>query len=197
MMITILNLLWSQSCLGVLQLLHGRRCGHTQLLHKDHHRAPSQTEAPFGGGKSCHSCSFLWWGCSRWWALLRQRLAAVSRRHDRRGVGPKRQRGRSGEWGRTDAGFSRRLWAGGVWRLWERDGWDGGGHGPSWFTLLGDHLYPSTETAEKVKKGKTLSPCGSMWANTSCFYFLPLWLWLKWGHTDCAWSPVKSIHIKM
>lgn len=56
---TILHLLSSQSCLGVLQLLYGGCCGHTQLLHKDHHRAPSQTEAPFGGSKGRHSCSVL------------------------------------------------------------------------------------------------------------------------------------------
>lgn len=130
--------LFSQSRLGVLQLLHGGRRGHAQLLHEDHHRAPSQTEAPAGGGPSHHPRPVLRRGGSGWRALLGQRLVAVSGQYGRRGVGPKRKRGGSGKRGRAYAGFGGGLRPRGLWRLREGDGRDGRGHGPSGFSVLRD-----------------------------------------------------------
>lgn len=189
-----------QSRLGLLQLLYGGRRGHAQLLHEDYHRAPSQAEAPSGGSESRHSRSRLWRGCSRRWALLCQRPAAVSGWHDRRGVGPEWQCGRSGKWGRTNAGFGGRLWAGGVWGLREGDGRDGSGNGPSWFTLLEDRLYPSTERAEKLRERKDTV---AMLEEDQCeqtepdFLFLRFNFLMKLGLSSCTWRRMNSIHIRL
>ncbi|XP_061771320.1 uncharacterized protein si:ch211-149k23.9 isoform X2 [Nerophis ophidion] len=116
-------------CTGVavLQLLYGRRRGHAQLLHQDHHRAAPQAEAAPGGGQGRHARPLLRRG--RLGAgrriLLRQRPAALSRRRGGRGVGARPRHCGQGQRRRAHAGFSRRLRARRMRGLRERDGPDG------------------------------------------------------------------------